>query len=78
VVLSGGTGTLYVDGGTTTMVSKPISLRPTDLGAIDYAFIAKSRFDADPPFDGIVDEFRVYDRALSATEVQALYQFTGQ
>jgi len=76
VVLSGGTGTLYIDGGTTT-VTNPISLRPTDLGTIDYAFIAKSRFDADPPFDGIVDEFRVYSRALSAAEVLALYSFTG-
>ena len=48
-----------------------------DLGAIDYAFIAKSRFDADPYFDGKIDEFRVYNRALSAAEVLALYNFTG-
>jgi hypothetical protein len=73
----GGVGTLYVDGAVAN-ANTGLSLRAADLGAIDYAFIAKSRFDADPPFDGIVDEFRVYDRALSATEVQALYQFTGQ
>jgi hypothetical protein len=58
-------------------VTNPISLRPTDLGTIDYAFIAKSRFDADPYFDGKIDEFRVYNRALSAAEVLALYNFTG-
>jgi hypothetical protein len=29
-------------------------------------------FTSDPAFDGIIDEFRVYNRALSATEVQAL------
>jgi hypothetical protein len=69
-------GTLYVDGGVAN-ADTGLSLRAADLGAIDYAFIAKSRFDADPPFDGIVDELRVYNRALSATEVQALYQFTG-
>jgi hypothetical protein len=77
VLALGGVGTLYVDGAVAN-ANTGLSLRAADLGAIDYAFIAKSRFDADPPFDGIVDEFRVYDRALSATEVQALYQFTGQ
>lgn len=76
VVLSAGTGTLYVNGGA-TIVTRSISLRPSDLGTIDYAYIGKSQFDADPYFDGAIDEFRVYNRALSAAEVQALYQFTG-
>jgi hypothetical protein len=76
VVLNAGTGTLYIDGGT-TIVNKLISLRPVDLGTIDYAYIGKSQFDADPYFDGAIDEFRVYNRALSPAEVQALYQFAG-
>jgi hypothetical protein len=76
VVLNAGTGTLYIDGGT-TIVNKSISLRPVDLGSIDYAYIGKSQFDADPYFDGAIDEFRVYNRALSPAEVQALYQFAG-
>jgi hypothetical protein len=77
VLASGAGGTLYVNGVAGTPKTS-LTLRPTDLGAIDYALIAKSRFDADPPFDGIVDEFRVYSRALSAAEVLALYNFTGQ
>jgi hypothetical protein len=76
VLASGAGGTLYVNGVAGTP-NASLTLRPTDLGTIDYAFIAKSRFDADPPFDGIVDEFRVYSRALSAAEVLALYSFTG-
>ena len=76
IILSGSTGTLYVNG-----VAGPpntaLTLRPVDLGTIDYAFIAKSRFDVAPPFDGMIDEFRVYNRALSAAEVLALYNFTG-
>ena len=75
VVLSSGQGTLYVDGAAAG--SSAISLRPVDLGTIDYAYLGKSQFSADPYFDGQIDEFRVYGRALSAAEIKALYQFTG-
>jgi len=76
VLASGAGGTLYVNGAAGTP-NAALTLRPTDLGAIDYAFIAKSRFDADPALDGTIDEFRVYNRALSAAEITALYQFAG-
>jgi len=69
-------GKLYVNGAQAG-ANASLSLRAADLGAIDYAFIAKSQFTADPAFDGSVDEFRVYNRALSEVEVQALYAFTG-
>jgi hypothetical protein len=75
VVLSSGQGTLYVDGAVAG--SGAISLRPVDLGTIDYAYLGKSQFSNDPNFDGQIDEFRVYGRALSAAEIQALYQFSG-
>jgi len=32
----------------------------------DYAYLGKSQFSSDPYFDGQIDEFRVYGRALSA------------
>jgi len=75
VVLSSGQGTLYVDGAVAG--SGAISLRPADLGTIDYAYLGKSQFSNDPNFDGQIDEFRVYGRALSAAEIQTLYQFAG-
>ena len=76
VVLSSGQGRLYVNG---TLAAGPSAiLRPADLGNIDYAFIGKSGFPADPMFDGQVDEFRVYSRALSDSEVLALSQFAGE
>ena len=76
VVLSSGQGRLYVNG---TLAAGPSAiLRPADLGNIDYAFIGKSGFPADPMFDGQVDEFRVYSRALSETEVLALSLFAGE
>ena len=76
VVLSSGQGVLYVDGAESSP-SSTVLLRPTDLGAIDYAFLGKSQFTNDPYFDGQIDEFRVYGRALSAAEILALYQFAG-
>ena len=75
VVLTGGNGFLYIDG--VLAVTDPTVLTPAGIGTLDYAYLGKSPFDADPYFDGAIDEFRVYNRALSATEVQALYQFAG-
>jgi hypothetical protein len=76
IVLSGSTGTLYIDGGS-PIVNNTMTLSPANLGNIDYAYIGRSQFSVDPYFDGMIDEFRVYNRALSAAEVQTLYNFTG-
>jgi hypothetical protein len=76
VLASGGGGKLYIDGMEKDSQSS-VTLRPADLGAIDYAFIGKAPFSVNPPFDGTVDEFRVYNRALSAAEVLALFDYTG-
>jgi hypothetical protein len=76
VVLGAGQGVLYVDG-TAVSTSSTVLLRPADLVTIDYAFLGKSQFTSDPYFDGQIDEFRVYGRALSAAEIKALYQFAG-
>lgn len=76
VLASGGGARLYINGAE-SLNNPAVTLRPKDLGTIDYAFIGKSRFDADPSFDGMVDCFRVYNRALPASEVQALYNYTA-
>ena len=76
IVLGGGLGSIYVNGALAS-ASNSVTLRPADLGTIDYAFIGKCQFSHDPYFDGQIDDFRVYNRALSASEAQALYQFTG-
>jgi hypothetical protein len=70
IVLGGGTGTLYING--VAAATSAITLRPTDLGAVDYAWIGKSQF-ADPYLNGQIDDFRVYNRALSSSDIQALY-----
>jgi hypothetical protein len=63
--------TLYVDGqpaGTSTS----IPLRPADLGSTPNNFIGRSQFSVDAYLDGAIDDFRVYDRALSSREIQTL------
>jgi len=80
VTIDGSQGVVYVNGrgitGTRT-TNNMLTLRPVDLGTMDYAYLGKSQFTVDPYFDGQLDEVRVYRRALSAAEVQTLAQFTG-
>jgi sRNA-binding protein len=71
VTLSGTTGTLYVNGqviGTNTNMT----LNPTSLGDTNQNWIGRSQFSADPYMNGTVDDFNIYSRALSASEVEAL------
>ena len=71
VTRSGNLTSMYVNGilsGTTDS----ITLNPSDLGATANNYIIKSQYSADPFFNGMVDDFRVYDSALTASEVQEL------
>ena len=67
VTLSGNTGTLYINGqpaGTNTNMT----LRPSSLGNTTQNWIGRSQY-GDPTLNGIVDDFQIYNRALSAEEV---------
>jgi hypothetical protein len=70
VTLDGATGTLYVDG--QQVGSKAISIRPWQLGVTTQNWIGRSQFAADPYLNGRVDDFRIYNRALSASEVSGV------
>jgi hypothetical protein len=70
VVLGAAGGILYLDGAQAGANSS-LTLRPADLGNIADYFIGKSHYP-DPYLDGAVDELRIYNRALSATEIAAL------
>ena len=71
VTKSGNTGTLYVNGavvGTNTNMT----LGPSSLGNTTQNWIGRSQFSADPYLNGRVDDFRIYNRALSGSEVSSL------
>jgi hypothetical protein len=62
---------IYVDGAQIAQQA-PATLRPSDLGTTVNNFVGRSPFAADPYLDGQIDEFRIYDHALSALEIGAL------
>ncbi len=62
--------TLYVDGDAVDSVET--GTLPSDLGATTQNWLGRSQYTADPYFAGSVDEFRIYNRALSAGEVRYL------
>jgi hypothetical protein len=71
VVLGPSGGTLYFDG-TPVGTNSSMTLRPADLGRMVSSYVGRSQFSDDPYLDGDIDEFRVYSRALSLEEIQAL------
>jgi fibronectin type 3 domain-containing protein len=70
ITQSGSTGTLYINGasvGTNT----GLTLKPANLGTTTLNYIGKSQWN-DPYLNGSVDEFQIYGRALSASEIGSL------
>ncbi|MEO5915160.1 MAG: LamG-like jellyroll fold domain-containing protein [Luteolibacter sp.] len=68
VTLSGDTGKLYVNG--VVKDTQTITINPTDF-APTKNYIGKSQWP-DPLYNGRIEDFRVYSRALSGTEILAL------
>jgi hypothetical protein len=71
VTLSGTTGTLYIDGKAVATNSNMV-VNPSSLGVTTQNWIGHSQFPADPFLDAAVDDFNIYSRALSASEIAAL------
>lgn len=71
VTLSGTTGRLYVNG-VQVGQNTNMTLKPSSLGNTTQTWIGRSQY-ADPYFNGLIDEFKIYNRALSATEILAQY-----
>ncbi|MFT3787364.1 MAG: alginate lyase family protein [Tepidisphaeraceae bacterium] len=75
VVLNGSVGTLYLNGvqaGQTTN----LTLNPSSLGNTTLNYLGKSQW-ADPYLTGSLDDFRIYNRALTSAEVSSLATTTS-
>lgn len=77
VVLPAGatyTGTLYIDG-VAVATNNAMSVHLSDIGTTTMNWLGRSPFTNDPYLNGSLDDFRIYNRALSAEEVAALYAY---
>jgi len=75
ITLSGNTGRMYVNG-TQVAQNTNMTLTPTSMGNTTQNYIGKSQYD-DPYLNASVDDFNIYDRALSAAEITALQTSAG-
>jgi hypothetical protein len=71
VTLSGTTCKLYVNGAQVGQ-NTAMTLKPSGLGTTTQTWIGKSQW-GDPLYDGLIDDFRIYNRALSTTEITQIF-----
>src|SRR5216683_1907397 len=71
VTLSGTTGTLYING-QPVATNTNMTLTPAALGTTNQNWIGRSQFVADPFLAATVDDFQIYDHALSAADIATL------
>ncbi|WP_408279392.1 LamG domain-containing protein [Paraburkholderia sediminicola] len=69
--LSGNVGTLYLNGAEISS-NTAMSFAPFRVESTSQNWIGRSQFSADPYFNGLVDEFRIYRNALGAEQIAAL------
>lgn len=76
VTLQGSVGKLYVNG-VQVGVNNSMTLNPAALGETTQNYIAKSQYP-DPALTGSLDDFRIYNRALSSDDVLTLVGYPGE
>jgi fibronectin type 3 domain-containing protein len=68
VSLNAGTGVLYLDG-VAVGTNAGLTLNPSSLGSTTRNYLGKSQSGSDPYLNGSLDEFRIYNVALSPAEI---------
>ena len=77
VTWSGGVGIVYLNG-VEIGRNESMTLNPAALGVTTQNYLGKSQYSADPYFSGRLDDFRIYNRALSPTEISELTYVPSQ
>ncbi|WP_307371397.1 PxKF domain-containing protein [Microbacterium sp. W4I4] len=70
VTVSGTQGTMYLNG-TVVATNSNMTLKPSALGNTNRNYLGKSQYN-DPAYDGAIDDFAIYNSALTAEDVAAL------
>jgi hypothetical protein len=67
---SGANYQMYIDGFPAAEVTNGVIITPSEMEPLTPAsWLGKSRFPSDPYLNGTVDELRIYDRILTASEI---------
>ncbi|MBC2932516.1 tandem-95 repeat protein [Nocardioides sp. zg-1228] len=69
---SGASGTLYLDGEVVAS-SNDLTIDMGDVGPTANNWLGRNGYVDDPSFDGLMDDVRLYEAALSADEVSAIH-----
>lgn len=69
-VQSGNTGSVFLDG--QLIRTNAVSMLPSALGQTKYNFLGRSPYRADVNLKGLIGDFRIYNKALSANEISAI------
>ena len=65
-------GVMYING-EIVAENNAMSITPRDLGGMTQNYIGKSQWSADAMLKGIVDDIRIYNKALEPEEVNAVF-----
>ncbi len=66
-----GVATLYLDG-EPVGENAEMTLTPSDLGVTTQNWLGRSQYESDSLYAGSLDDFRIYNRALSQAEIQVI------
>ena len=68
ITQSGNTCSMYINGALVA-TNTGVTIKPSTIGSTNQNYLGKSQWN-DPMFKGSIDGFKIYSRALSATEIQ--------
>jgi fibronectin type 3 domain-containing protein len=71
ITQSGNTCRMYINGAL-VQTNTNATIKPAQLDVTSQNYVGKSQFSADAYLNGTVDEFQLYSKALSASEIAAL------
>lgn len=71
VSLEGNLGKLYING-SLKAINNEITVQPMMLGATNRNWLGRSQYSSDPLFRGEIEDFRIYNRALTRDEIEGL------
>lgn len=71
ITVAGTTGTMYING--QAVATGQITTKPSELGdTTNRNYLGKSQYSSDPAFDGAIDDFAIYGKALTSQEISTL------